>query len=617
MHRTGRLLCVVPFLVLLLGCERLQDPYTRINQAIAPSSEAEMALTRLAIASMDSNRQADGRTSGQDAQQLAQRLAIRAMTCAAGDRPRWWHSTEQIRTRFNDVRCFAEADAALAAWADQTHAGVLLAAPPWRSVPDSPVRELVASQPIYDISQPAKAGIAVLQTAGTYEVFDWHDGKSLASHERDERSVIHDISDNGRLISLSRRDEMLLMDLASGRVLYRLRTRHPLFFIGSAGILTREDRDHAPHLLDLGNGQRQLIPVTQPETKRVAPGPQAGHHVLLGTRQHASIAVATSTAGTTVNVVMEKHSSEPTGQWPRGNLTADGKHYIGHQNGPVWIDLHSLDTHRPILRTLQPALSTPTAQADTAYVHVYARWPDGQGANGLLHDKSADTLVPLELRTQHAASLKWLWPLQHNALLEGIKLRLQPTLATQQPPVAREQYLQNHRLAEASRSDPASRLQRQQQMLAALGLGTGQADATAPDARLSALARDAVIEAVGVYEGEGASHGHGQPRRPGTVRVMVKAGKPVLLVLSAYEPVNWVIQPEAGARVAGVLVSGYHPGNVYGANGAHQHRIGSTYAYRRQGNEYRTLDAEVRALTGKGIGHFQGSYRGSFFRVGQ
>lgn len=621
MYRTSRLLCVVPLLVLLLGCERLQDPYARINQAIPPSPEAEMAMTRLgltqaAIAIAEDRQPAHGLITKQDAQQRAQRLAIRAMTCAAGHKPRWWHSSEDIRTRFNDTRCFAEADAALTAWADQTQAGILLAAPPWRSVPDSPVGELVASQPILDISQPAKAGIAVLLTADTYEVFDWHDGQSLARHERDQQSVIHDISDNGRLISLYRRGEMQLMELASGRVLYRLRTRHPLLFIGNAGILVREDRDHAPHLLDLSNGQRQVIAVTQPETNRVAPGTQPGLHVLLGRQQHAVISVGSSSAGATVNVVMENNSNHRASNWPRGNLTADGKHYIGHGPGPVWIDLGSLVTDQPMLQTLRPALTTPTAQANTAYVHVYARNAGGNSANGLLYDKNADTLAPLQLRTQHAAALKWLWPLKHNALVDGIKLRLQPTLASEQPPMPREHYLQNQQQAQQYLLDPSSTLSRQQQMQGALGISRAQANAASHDARLSALAQGAVIEAVGVYEGNGAQHGHGRARQPGTVDVMVKAGPPVILVLTAYEPVIWKIQPERGARVLAVLHGGYHQGIVQGAGNAHTHDLGRLYTYQRQGGQFSELDNTVHSLAGKRINRFQGRYAGGHFRVG-
>lgn len=615
MRRTSRLLCVVPLLVVLLGCERLQDPYARINQAIPPSSEAEVAMTRLgltqaAIAIADGRQPAHGLVGKQDAQQLAQRLAIRAMTCAAGHKPRWWHSPDDIRIRFNDSHCFTQADAALAAWADQTHAGVLLAAPPWRSVPDSPVAELVASQPVLDISQPAKAGIAVLVTADTYEVFNWHDGQSLARHERDGRSVIHDISDNGHLISLYRRGEMQLIELTSGRVLYRLRTRHPLLFIGNAGILVREDRDHAPHLLDLSNGQRQVIAVTQPETLRVALGTQPGRHVLLGGRQHAIIAVDTGEAATSVNVVMEMQGKERASNWPAGNLTADGKYYIGQGAGPVWVDLDSLTTDRPPLQTLLPALSTPTALANTAYVHTYARSAGGHGANGLLYDKHADTLAPLQLRTAHAASLKWLWPLKHNALMDGIKLRLLPTLATEQPPLPRTQYLHNQQQArqqQANQADP---------LLAARQSGGVQPNASGRDARLSALAEAAVIEAVGVYEGSGGQHGHGRTRLPGTVDVMVKAGPPVILVLTAYEPVIWKIQPERGARVLAVIHGGYHQGIVQGVGSTHTHELGRVYTYQRQSAQFSELDNTVHSLTGKRIARFQGRYEGGHFRVG-
>ena len=44
--------------------------------------------------------------------------------------------------------------------------------------------------------------------------------------------------------------------------------------------------------------------------------------------------------------------------------------------------------------------------------------------------------------------------------------------------------------------------------------------------------------------------------------------------------------------------------------------IGRVYAYKRDGDGFARLDAEVRQRAGKPVGRFQGTYRGGFFRVG-
>lgn len=91
----------------------------------------------------------------------------------------------------------------------------------------------------------------------------------------------------------------------------------------------------------------------------------------------------------------------------------------------------------------------------------------------------------------------------------------------------------------------------------------------------------------------------------------------MVLVLSSYEAVNWVLSQSTSSRLAAVLVSGYGASSVAGQGKAQVLRIGSTYAYAAGSSEYVRLRQAVTQYTGsREIKSFQGSYKGSEFSVG-
>jgi len=134
---------------------------------------------------------------------------------------------------------------------------------------------------------------------------------------------------------------------------------------------------------------------------------------------------------------------------------------------------------------------------------------------------------------------------------------------------------------------------------------------------LADLAKDARIEAVGVYEGWAPANTPRGPSNPIPVEVRVRrSAQPIVLVLCSYDPVRWTLLLEKGAKLAAVLVSGYHESKVEGAGPARVVNIGSARAYEQGGRGYYKLDAEVFRYTGKRIELFQGKYAGKEFDVG-
>jgi hypothetical protein len=133
------------------------------------------------------------------------------------------------------------------------------------------------------------------------------------------------------------------------------------------------------------------------------------------------------------------------------------------------------------------------------------------------------------------------------------------------------------------------------------------------------VAKDAQIEAVGVYEAKFGTHGVGQRSIPGVVTVTLqRSPKPTVLVLSSYEPVSWLISGPGSKDLKAVLLAGNSESTVKvtGSTGVQVTRMGGQYAYQQSGSGFSELQREVIKRTGKSIDTFQGAYSGLVFMVG-
>src|ERR1043165_1445982 len=104
----------------------------------------------------------------------------------------------------------------------------------------------------------------------------------------------------------------------------------------------------------------------------------------------------------------------------------------------------------------------------------------------------------------------------------------------------------------------------------------------------------------------------GQP-----VRVRVQpAWRPVVLVLSAHQPVHWRIEAAPGADLRAILLAGGAGSRVTGAAQIPVRSIGGFFCFKRGSMEFRHLEREVRRCTGRAIGNFHCSYAEEVFEVG-
>lgn len=125
------------------------------------------------------------------------------------------------------------------------------------------------------------------------------------------------------------------------------------------------------------------------------------------------------------------------------------------------------------------------------------------------------------------------------------------------------------------------------------------------------------VHVIAVYKARGASGS-----QEGTIRVAVgNKAQPVTLVLSAYDPVHWLIQPDPGARIAGVVVMGYTPGRVSGIpQEIVQTRGGYLTDYRSEGSRRGSgggVTAEtVEHQVGRRPDSIVGMYESHYFSIG-
>jgi hypothetical protein len=133
---------------------------------------------------------------------------------------------------------------------------------------------------------------------------------------------------------------------------------------------------------------------------------------------------------------------------------------------------------------------------------------------------------------------------------------------------------------------------------------------------LSRLARSAQVEAVSVYEAV-AMRAPSMPQQQGPVRVIVRrTARPVVLVLSSHQTVEWQLEIAPGVELSAVLMSGYGESTVAGAGAALVTSIGGFYAFKRGSAEFRHLEDEVIRCTGRNIENFQSIYAGHTFEIG-
>jgi hypothetical protein len=144
---------------------------------------------------------------------------------------------------------------------------------------------------------------------------------------------------------------------------------------------------------------------------------------------------------------------------------------------------------------------------------------------------------------------------------------------------------------------------------------------------LAALPEDAEVHLVGLYKGPNRLRFQLGPSGHATTETDVAVGRtpyPVILVLSAYDPVVWRVGYTPRSNIAGILISGYHSQALIGVPRDTPHRILSNEQARDCGafsvhNAQTAAQAEgrVMALVGRGIDKYYGAVPALIGEVGE
>lgn len=134
------------------------------------------------------------------------------------------------------------------------------------------------------------------------------------------------------------------------------------------------------------------------------------------------------------------------------------------------------------------------------------------------------------------------------------------------------------------------------------------------------------VHVVTVYEGDYLGKLRRRGEHPeGQVNVRIRVtGKPVVLVLSAYEPVKWVLSLDSGVRLQRVIASGYYKQIVVGAGSARittedlislQRETLVFPPYADSASDVSAMAASIKKVTGSAPVTFQREYQGKEFVV--
>ena len=589
-------------LLLVGGCDLVtSSPEDRINAAVALSAEAQ-TFRRLAVTRTPVDHRLEL------AEQIGSRLTVRARTCANGYSPSWWASAKTIRERSGDTACFARVDTAFAMWLRLRLVGIALAEGPLAALPSGAIPNLKVDSDIKAIDFARFAGVVALAQLSKVQVVDMNDGKILLNKDTPKPSSSTSPSPNGRLLFLPLDDDLAqIVSVETGESWVDLRGTRAFDWLDDRFALY-SDKSRKLNLIDFRAGETTQVAELRDDLRWVAPAPGATGEFILGLdRSFARVKLLPDAAGARLEIVEIADNRFPGNFRVTSGVTVDGKWLFQAATGLVLTSSATFEQER-IDRAPPGVRSALPFGADRILLQVSttpAR--GGPGPADLVYSISDQTMALVENRALTGKRRAFAASLGKLAYADSTRLVFLDDVATK-PAESLESYAATARDGYGG-SPPSSG----SGVEAANTIDATPGQAAAP---LAGLVGDADIEAIGVYEGNDAS-GPDRKRQTGSVAVKVRRGaKPLVLVLSSYESVRWVLEVEPGARLQAVLVFGYAPSTVQGAGSVRMLMLGSQYAYQPGTPGYAALDREVRRQTGRNMSIFQGRYAGGSFSVG-
>ncbi len=133
------------------------------------------------------------------------------------------------------------------------------------------------------------------------------------------------------------------------------------------------------------------------------------------------------------------------------------------------------------------------------------------------------------------------------------------------------------------------------------------------------------LHLIGIYEAN-AEHGNGKRAKSAIEIKVERRNKPIILALSAYEPVNWNLTVEPGALIEKIIVNGYNNQTVSGVSGipieVHSYEATGNYIgdfiYKwgaTPESNTPSLVTKLEQMNRTSLTSFQGCYRSTNFNI--
>ncbi len=614
MRRSVTLAALSATLLLLGGCdlrERFASADDRVNAAVPLPADVQQAQARLL--QQASTVPAD-RTALDNAWRV--RLRARATSCSPDFAPTWRQSGEEVRQAVGNKSCFAEFDRKLARWIGVQRTRLLLAQPPL------PTGKLPPSITVEGqlVATSSQAPVVAVTSSEGFELLSV-DGRTLFK----ERGAVGQLSlsPNGRLFAQSvSGDVSRIRSVEDGETLLELPDARSVQWLGDWFLGIRSARSKPTSVLSLNTGEETPVIVNNTgvysnDVLLPAPGGGARFNLLSFTGLYQL--EAKETGGRLVVTAVAEKPGVQRALMPitsgGGRLSGDGKSWVldSSSQGLVRLDLTTLEIQETNFQPMLLGGVASTSKPDQYVLELRAPMeaPNPGARMPHLYDAAAGTLAPLQGADAERTFL-YLPGAKRLARLSQPTVWLVETLQVgEAQPMADVLNAQLEQVNQARLN--AVQLESQRGLHAAPYLAPAPASA----APLLPGVRDAQVEGVGIYEAVERIAQPGQSRSTGSVAVTVRrSNQPLVLVLSSYEPVQWQLRLESGARLAAVLVASYHDSTVVGAGDVRVLKIGRQYAYQQDGPEFAALQREVSRWAGRPIALFQSGYRGNSYTVG-
>lgn len=597
--------------LLLSGCESLlQDSEERINAAIPMASDIERSMSE-AIEYAGPER----RKVIED--ELTKRLKVRALTCSNGYTPSWHTSDEEIRKELHDRSCFNEKDIELARWLGFLRVSMILAEQPIRPIADSHQKFYVADESIQWVYPASQAGVMLVTLNKGIQIFDLETGDTIFKEINETKMRGGEISANGRLFTIGNNEQLLIRRSDTGDIVVSLpgvgvRNFH---WFGERGALYRREDNQQYVLIDLVTGKEAPFAGVLGSILRIVPDGDNKSFLISTTQGLSRVEVKWSGEAPSMKLLADVALSDrlSSGLWC---LTSDEVTYIAGRDSLHIVATDSFEREDIPLAPFNIMRMSATPDPDKIIINGFIRdvsASDNQHYYYSIQDRSFALIDKDDL-----ISVQYLYIPALNSLVAISRNRV---VVFDDPPSAEPVDIKSF-ISDANMRVNQKKLEDfdRQQAYSATGsrpIVVWTEPASIPVKPMLDIPHDAKIEAIGVYQGGGEGARPREPRKTTNVDVRVRRSeKPVVLVLSSYEPVLWRVVAEPGARLDAVLVSGNHASQVIGAGSTRTIVLGTAYAYERSNPGYLKLDNEVFRMTGKRISLFQGSYEGAQFIVG-